>query len=260
MRPITTNILGFFLALGLFALPGLAQAADCPVTHDQLVQALKQSVKASGGPSNGGLDNNEWASVVDVTGTVCAVAFSGNALGDQWLGSRAISAEKANTANALSLDNFALSTANLYAGAQPGGFLYGLATTNPVNNALLFAGTPDTFGTASDPFVGHQIGGVVTFGGGLALYNGSKKVGALGVSGDSSCADHNVAWRLRHALNLDHVPAGVAPGKNDGIIYDILPDKSSESGYGHVACKGQEVGIAVQIGAGYQPEWAKASK
>ena len=68
--------------------------------------------------------------------------------------------------------------------------------------------------------VGKRIGGVNVFGGGLALYKG-KKVGAVGVSGDSSCADHNIAWRVRKALGLDKVPAGVSPNKDDGIIYDI---------------------------------------
>jgi uncharacterized protein GlcG (DUF336 family) len=31
------------------------------------------------------------------------------------------------------------------------------------------------------------------FGGGLALYDDQGIVGGLGVSGDSACADHNVA-------------------------------------------------------------------
>src|SRR4051812_31147533 len=54
-----------------------ARAAECPVDHGQLAQALRASVKASGGPSNGGFENHEWASVVARDGTVCAVAFSG---------------------------------------------------------------------------------------------------------------------------------------------------------------------------------------
>jgi hypothetical protein len=37
-------------------------------------------VKPSGGPSHGGLDNNEWAALVTRDGTVCAVAFSGDVL------------------------------------------------------------------------------------------------------------------------------------------------------------------------------------
>jgi len=237
-----------------------AAAAQCPVNHDQLTKVLKESVKPSGGPGNGGFDNNEWAAAVDPNGVVCAVTFSGAKASDQWLGSRAIAAEKASTANALSLDKFAISTANLYAGAQPGGYLYGLSATNPVNPAVLYAGKPESYGTASDPFVGHVLGGVVVFGGGLALYDGQKKVGAIGVSGDSSCADHNVAWRVRHALGLDHVPAGVSSKNNDAIIYDIMPDKISASGYGHAKCKGQEATIAEQIGAGIVPPWSKEMK
>jgi uncharacterized protein GlcG (DUF336 family) len=40
----------------------------------------------------------------------------------------------------------------------------------------------------------------VAFGGGLALYDDNGVIGGLGVSGDTPCADHNVAWRMRDAL------------------------------------------------------------
>ena len=63
-------------------------------------------------------------------GTVCAVAYTGAKVGDQWLGSRVISAQKANTANAFSLPGLALSTANLYSPTQPGGSLFGLQFSN----------------------------------------------------------------------------------------------------------------------------------
>ena len=173
------------LALGITVFvcsiaPLSAQAADCPADHDKLEKALKSSVKPSGGPSNGGLDNNEWAAIVTRDGAVCAVAFSGAGPDDQWLGSRAIAVEKANTANAFSLKGYALSTANLYAGVQPGGFLYGTAATNPPNPAILYAGDPSKFGSASDPLLGKHPGGAVAFGGGLALYDGNNLVGALG--------------------------------------------------------------------------------
>ena len=49
-----------------------------------------------------------WAAVVDRSGTVRAVCFSGEALGDQWPGSRSIAIAKANTANAFSLPTFCL--------------------------------------------------------------------------------------------------------------------------------------------------------
>jgi uncharacterized protein GlcG (DUF336 family) len=223
---------------------------NCPLTHDKLVDALKKSVKPTGGPSNGGFDNNEWAAVVNRQGVVCAVARSGDSTDAQWLGSRAIAAEKANTANAFSLASKAVATANLYAGAQPGGFLFGAALSNPPITDTIYGGAPDQYGSAQDPMVGKVAGGVIVFGGGLALYDDHGIVGALGVSGDTSCADHNIAWRIRHAVGLHHVPAGVSPNMKDAIIYDIGPDGKSISGFGHPTCVGKEAQIAVDLGAG----------
>ena len=117
-----------------------------------------------------------------------------------------------------------------------------------MDTAVAYAGKADRFGTAKDPMVGKRIGGINVFGGGLALYKG-KKVGAVGVSGDSSCADHNIAWRVRKALGLDKVPAGVSPNKDDGIIYDIA-DGASKGGFGHPTCGGKEADVATEIGAG----------
>jgi uncharacterized protein GlcG (DUF336 family) len=226
-----------------------AHAAGCAVDHAKLTQALKASVKPSGGPSNGGMDNNMWGAVVDRQGIVCAVTFTGKSAGDQWPGSRAIAIEKANTANAMSLPNFAMSTANLYAGAQPGGYLYGLAAANPVDPATMYAGSAEKYGTASDPMVRKPASGTVVFGGGLPLYDGKEIVGAVGVSGDTSCGDHNVAWRVRKALGLDKVPAGVTDKANDAIIYDVDATGKSASGYGHPKCGHSEDAVAGQIGA-----------
>lgn len=221
----------------------------CPVDQAELTKLLKMSVKPSGGPSNGGLDNNMWGAVVGRDGKVCAVSRTGN-IGDQWPGSRAIAIEKANTANALSLPKFAFSTAQLYSGTQPGGFLWQLPLTNPVDTASMYAGNGADYGTAKDAMIGKAASGVVVFGGGLALYDNNKKlVGALGVSGDTSCGDHNVAWRLRHALSLDHVPGGVSAKNNDAIIYDIGMLGKSSSGYGHPKCGHSEDKVAQSIGA-----------
>lgn len=217
--------------------------------HGALLKALKASVKPCGGPGNGGLDNHMWAAVVDRGGIVRAVCFCGPSLGDQWPGSRAIAIEKANTANALSLPGFALSTANLYSGAQPGGFLYGIQETNPVDTASMYGGDPAAFGSPADPMVGQKASGVVVFGGGLALYDGNTIVGALGVSGDTSGADHNIAWRVRKALGLDKVPAGITASNNDAIIYDIGMMGKSSSGYGHPTCGNSEDKVAEEIGA-----------
>jgi uncharacterized protein GlcG (DUF336 family) len=223
-------------------------ASNCPVTRDQLVTALKAAVKPSGGPSNGGLDNNEWAAIVNRDGNVCALAFSGGTWKDQWLGSRPIAVEKANTALSFSLDGMALSTANLYAGAQPEGFLFGIGRTNPPNDSI-YEGDAEKFGTDADPVLGRRVGGVVTFGGGLALYNNAGLIGGVGVSGDTSCADHNVAWRMRHALNLDHTQKGPDRDKKDAIIYDIGITGTSKSGFGHPKCAGKEADVGNELGA-----------
>jgi uncharacterized protein GlcG (DUF336 family) len=196
-----------------------------------------------------------WATVVNRDGVVCAVAFTGDNRGDQWPGSRVISAQKANTANAFSLPGLALSTANIYSAVQPGGSLYGLQASNPVDTGVAYGGNPANNGQSNDPMVGGRIGGVNVFGGGLALYNASGKlVGGIGVSGDSSCADHNIAWRARNTLNLDHVPAGVSPDgtRKDNIVYDITSQPGqmpgvSASGWGHPVCSDAATTIAAGL-------------
>jgi uncharacterized protein GlcG (DUF336 family) len=234
--------------------PHATQAAcqDLP-TQAQLQTALKTARSAA----NGGFNLDMWATVVNRDGIVCAVAFTGKDRGDQWPGSRAISAQKANTANGFSLPGLALSTANLYTATQPGGSLYGLQHSNPVDTDVVYAGDPARFGQPNDPMVGHHPGGVNVFGGGLALYNSKKAlVGAIGVSGDSSCADHNIAWRTRNNLKFDFVPpvTTITGDANhpDNIVYDILPQSGqmpgvSTSGWGHPACNNQVAGIAAAL-------------
>jgi uncharacterized protein GlcG (DUF336 family) len=227
--------------------------------HTQLTAALRAAVKPSGGPTNGGLDFHMWASIVGVDGTVCVVTFSGQRFTDQWLGSRVISAQKANTANDFSLNIFALSTANLYSAVQPGGSLYGLQHSNPVDATVAYAGPASRYGQFNDPLTGDRVGGVNVFGGGLALYNHIKqKVGALGVSGDTSCADHNVAWRVREALGLGaaNVPGGVSGDNKDKIIYDIDATGHSASGFGHPTCGNNEVAVGLSIHAACSPNKA----
>ena len=187
---------------------------------------------------NGGFGLDMWATVVDRSGIVRVVAFSGPSEGDQWPASRVISAQKANTANSLSLDGLALSTANLYSAVQPGGSLFGLQESNPVNTDAAYGGNADDYGTTSDFMLGKRIGGVNVFGGGLALYDATGAViGAIGVSGDSSCADHVIAWRMRHALVLDYIPGGVDPASGtDNIVFDIDGSGTSASGWGHPSC------------------------
>jgi uncharacterized protein GlcG (DUF336 family) len=216
---------------------------------------LRKALQSAQGQDNGGFALEMWATVVNRDGIVCAVVFSGNNRGDQWPGSRVISAQKANTANAFSLPGLALSTANLYSAVQPGGSLYGLQHSNPVETLVAYDGPAVAFGQHNDPMVGKRIGGVNVFGGGLALYNDDGRLlGGVGVSGDSSCADHNIAWRVRNSLNLDYVPKGVSGDvtKKDNIVYDITPQAGqmpgvSAGGWGHPECSPDATTIAAGL-------------
>ena len=219
---------------------------------------LKTALASATQTETSGLNNQMWAAIVDRDGVVCAVAFSGVNRGAQWPGSRVIAAQKANTANAFSLDassnsngsgqpnGLALSTANLYSAVQPGGSLYGLQASNPVDTGVAYGGSSADYGTADDPMVGNKVGGVNVFGGGLGLYAAGKTlVGGVGVSGDTSCSDHDIAWRVRNALKLDHLTGvgGVSgdAAHPDNIIYDIVPNPNggtgnSAGGFGHPKC------------------------
>lgn len=242
----------------LTCFPAGAEGPSCAglPNYAQLKAALAAATDAEGS----GLNMNMWGTVVDRDGIVCAVAFTGVNRGAQWPGSRVISAQKANTANSFSLDAtahsglnggaLALSTANLFSAVQPGGSLFGLQESNPVDTGAAYKGPSQNFGSANDPMVGNKIGGINVFGGGLALYGrGGQILGAVGVSGDTSCTDHNVAWRTRHNLNLDFLStipgvAGLFAGDTthpDNIIFDITPNPNggtgnSSTGFGHPTC------------------------
>jgi uncharacterized protein GlcG (DUF336 family) len=202
---------------------------DCPVSFQGLRSALRDADQAD----STGLNNHYWAVVVNRGGVVCAVAYSGPNRGAQWLLSRQIAAAKAFTANGLSLDSAPLSTAQLYPWVQPGAPgnpLFGLAGGNPVSPDAAYDGKYNSFGTQNDPMVGRRVGGTITFGGGLGLYTGTAAIGGLGLSGDTACADHSTAWRLRDLLSL-------APSAgNDRITLD------NATGHPHCPNDGQTQG------------------
>ena len=223
-------------------------------TYGKLKEALDAAVAAE----TSGLNLHMWATIVNRDGIVCAVAFSGTDRGAQWPASRVSSAQKANTANSLSLDStsasngsgaatgLALSTANLYSAVQPGGSLFGLQESNPVDVDVAYKGPSTNYGQPNDPMIGGKIGGVNVFGGGLGLYGpGKQLLGGVGLSGDTSCADHFIAWRVRHNLELDHMSGvgGVSgdAARPDNIIFDIVPNPLggtgvSAQGFGHPTC------------------------
>ena len=204
------------IALGLVAAPALPALADdggrearCALNPSivNTIQSKLTSVVQSG---NGGLftPNRMWSAIVDRQGRLCSILSSSP---DAWPGSRAIAIAKASTANDFSNNQLALSTANLYGVTIPGGSLFGLNNSNPFN---------PVFDDPTIPAVGRVPGGIISFGGGVALYDNNQQViGGLGISGDTSCADHAVAYRMRKLAGFDNIPGGVAPGNTDNIIY-----------------------------------------
>jgi uncharacterized protein GlcG (DUF336 family) len=220
--------------------------SDLP-SHAALRTALRAVAPGSSSAANGGFNLHMWATVVNRDGVVCAVVFTGEDRGDQWPGSRVISAQKANTANAFSLKGFALSTANLYQPTQPGGTLFALPASNPVDVTVAYRGNASNYGQPNDPMVGGKIGGVNVFGGGLPLYSVSGNLlGAIGVSGDTSCTDHIVAWKTRNRLNLDNVPNG--PGGDAGKDNIIHP---ATEPFGHPTCDATATGIANNLNVSF---------
>jgi hypothetical protein len=267
-QELRTRILQAVLFGGIMLAAAIASAAssgnvDCRglPSYDALKSALVNVISSGG---NGGLGNDEWASVVNRDGQVCAVAFSGTNRASQWPGSRVISAQKANTANSFSLNGVypnagagrSLATGNLYGLVQPGGSLFGLQFSNPVDTAVAYGdpnhsdGSANQYGTSDDPLVGQFIGGVNVFGGGLALYNkNGQLVGAIGASGDTSCADHIIAWRVRDAVGLDNIPGGVGDNfTNDNLI---LADPVKPNTFEHPICGFGEEDIIAQLAATY---------
>lgn len=249
MRNSFMSIKGLIVSAAglLLSMPALAQgivstpAASCSISDliVQKVQAqLKIVVDASDG--NGGLfkgksPNLMWSAVVDRQGVLCSVTRNDP---DAWPGSRSIAIAKASTANFFSNHLLALSTANLYSFTQPAnantnpqialpaGSLYGLNNSNPFNPDFQEQGT----GIRDVP------GGIITFGGGVPLYLNGQVIGGLGVSGDSACADHAIAFRMRHLAGLDGTPGGTG---TDNIAYLNLGELPHDLLHPH--CSGNDL-------------------
>jgi uncharacterized protein GlcG (DUF336 family) len=211
-------------ALAAFAFCSSAVAAEkgqCSIPKaavDKIQTQLVVTVKLD----NGGIftPNRMWSAVVDRQGRLCSVT----SVGDAWPGSRAIAIAKAGTANDFSNDGLALSTANLYSATQPGGSLYGLNNSNPFNPTELEISAG----------VGKAVGGIITFGGGVPLYQDGKVIGGLGLSGDSACTDHVIAYRMRKSAGFDRIPKGVGPNGTDNI--DYLAAGEAPNGFKHPHC------------------------
>jgi len=173
-----------------------ASCRDLPSPED-----LKKWLRTAPGVDGeaGGLFSGkmEWAAVVNRQGEICATAVATDDPASAWPGSQAIAKAKAYTANAYSTDDTPLSTARLYTLTQPGHSLWGVAEPNPFRADCLE--TPQHMSATN----GRICGGSIAFGGGVPLYRGKTRVGGLGISGDTACADHEIAKRVRHLAQLD---------------------------------------------------------
>jgi uncharacterized protein GlcG (DUF336 family) len=235
MKKITRLLAPALLLAGAsFASSAMATTcADLPKYAE-----LKAAVtKVSTGPTaNGGFGMPVWLALLNTKGEVCAVLNQVGSSADgiditqeASLGHRIFAIHKANTANAFSHSRIAIASASLYNAFQPGGALDSDAT-NIINNQLNpYAGNTVKFGTPIDPLIGKVVGGASGLGGGLALFDKNhKKVGAIGVSGDTVCTDHVIAWKIREMLAKGaytgkNVPFGVSGTQNDMMVQDITP-------------------------------------
>lgn len=213
-----------------------AAPANCrDLPDEKMLLDLLHRAPAEGGEAGGLFSGKmEWAAIVNREGELCAVAVATEDPTSAWPGSQAIAKSKAYTANAFSTDAQPLSTARLYTLTQPGHSLWGIAAGNPFDPTCL---VPPRQAASTN---GRVCGGAIAFGGGVPLYRGKTRVGGLGVSGDTACADHEIAKRMRHLAQLDPEKGAYA----DDITYSGV-DKPSL--FTHPLCpntwrNGQKIG------------------
>jgi hypothetical protein len=79
-------------------------------------------------------------------------------------------------------------------------------------------------------------GRIITFGGGVALYENGQVIGGLGVSGDTSCADH--AYRMNAAAGLYGALGGVG---SDNISYYSAGGAITPSAFAQPHCSPNDI-------------------
>jgi uncharacterized protein GlcG (DUF336 family) len=195
--------------------PGRSDCRGLPSVR-QLQEFLTEA-PGHGGEA-GGLFHGErmWGALVNRNGELCGAVTSTDDPTQVWPGSQAIAKAKAYTGNAFSLDTTPLSTAVLYTFTQPGHSLWSLGQSNLFNPDFLAAPGDSREGR------GRIAGGLIFFGGGVPLYRNNKIIGGLGISGDTSCADHEIAKRVRDLAGLN--PPGGATA--DDITYSSVDGAS----------------------------------
>ena len=185
-----------------------AKCGDLPSTTD--LQEYLRRAPAEGGDAGGLFGGKlEWAAMVNRNGEICGAAAATEDAAAVWPAAQAIAKAKAYTANAFSTDAQPLSTARLYTLTLPGHSMWGAIGQNPFKPECLEA-PADARETD-----GKVCGGTVGLGGGVPLYRAGKRIGGLGVAGDTACADHEIAKRVRHLAQLNPERGPLA----DDIMY-----------------------------------------
>lgn len=199
------TIVGMLLYVTVEHMAPLSAAAmgHCQGLPDEAaLKGFLMAAPSTGGEAGGLFHGTRmWGAIVNRDGEVCTYATSTPDPSQVWPGSQAIAKAKAYTANAFSLDDLALSTARLYTFTQPGHSLWSLGQSNLFEPKFL--APPSGQGGGKEQIAG----GLIFFGGGVPLYNGTGKIiGGLGISGDTSCTDHEIAKRVRDLASLN--PSG----------------------------------------------------
>ncbi len=210
-------VLVVFVACSFAPITASADQAKCKSlpTENELKTLL---IDAAAIPNAGGLFSGTrmWGAVVNRDGELCAFATSTPDPTDVWPASQAVAKAKAYTANSFSLDVLPLSTARLYTVSQPGHSVASLGQSNLFDPHFL--APPSGQGGGKNQIAG----GLIFFGGGVPLYKDGKIIGGLGVSGDTSCTDHEIAKRVRDLAGLNP-PGGALV---DDITYSSVDGPS----------------------------------
>src|SRR5262245_21600874 len=94
---LLTAIAVVSLCVGTGAMTARAQCHTNNFASQPVDFLLKSALTHAVNDEARGLNLNMWATIVTRDGPVCDVPFSGTGSGSHWLGSRVISAQKANT-------------------------------------------------------------------------------------------------------------------------------------------------------------------
>ena len=192
-------VVGYSVALPVTPASAAAAGRCNGLPNEAALKGFLTNAPTAGGDA-GGLFHGArmWAAVVNRDGEFCAAATSTPDPSQVWPGSQAIAKAKAYTANAFSLDSLALSTAMLYTFTQPGHSLWSLGQSNLFESKFL--APPSGQGGGKEQIAG----GLIFFGGGVPLYSSDGRIiGGLGISGDTSCTDHEISKRVRDLASLN---------------------------------------------------------